>query len=128
MFLFVLMWHCLAVSQVGTRAPNFWNTHGTGSHHPKVGVILTCVALMFRHKATKEHSSSLLIQEVGFCSCSLIFGMCRFFVNQIRCISYAVGNSVYLTLGSVFFFRNTSDILRITMNQRHWAERLSPNS
>lgn len=34
-----------------------------GSHHPKVGVVLTCIALMFRHKATKEHSSSLLIQE-----------------------------------------------------------------
>ncbi|XP_022145629.1 uncharacterized protein LOC111015029 [Momordica charantia] len=34
-----------------------------GSHHPKVGVVLTCIALMFRHKAMKEHSSSLLIQE-----------------------------------------------------------------
>ncbi|XP_050940184.1 uncharacterized protein LOC103486372 isoform X3 [Cucumis melo] len=34
-----------------------------GSHHPKVGVILTCIALMFRHKARKEHSSSILIQE-----------------------------------------------------------------
>ncbi|KAL6998350.1 hypothetical protein U1Q18_008474 [Sarracenia purpurea var. burkii] len=34
-----------------------------GSHHPKVGVVLTCIALMFRHKAILEHSSSLLIQE-----------------------------------------------------------------
>ncbi|XP_023526504.1 uncharacterized protein LOC111789988 isoform X2 [Cucurbita pepo subsp. pepo] len=34
-----------------------------GSHHPKVGVVLTCIALMFRYKAKKEHSSSLLIQE-----------------------------------------------------------------
>ncbi|KAM7464043.1 hypothetical protein LguiA_032164 [Lonicera macranthoides] len=34
-----------------------------GSHHPEVGVILTCIALMFRHKATLERSSSLLIQE-----------------------------------------------------------------
>ncbi|KAL0309889.1 UNVERIFIED_CONTAM: hypothetical protein Sradi_5931200 [Sesamum radiatum] len=34
-----------------------------GSHHPKVGVILTCIALMYRLKATAEHSSSLLIQE-----------------------------------------------------------------
>ncbi|XP_050381838.1 uncharacterized protein LOC126798818 [Argentina anserina] len=34
-----------------------------GSHHPKVGVVLTCIALMFRRKAIKEHSSSILIQE-----------------------------------------------------------------
>ncbi|KAB5568662.1 hypothetical protein DKX38_002455 [Salix brachista] len=34
-----------------------------GSHHPKVGVVLTCLALMFQHKAKQEHSSSLLIQE-----------------------------------------------------------------
>ncbi|XP_074271325.1 uncharacterized protein LOC141595257 [Silene latifolia] len=34
-----------------------------GTHHPKVGTILTCIALMFRHKATAERSSSLLIQE-----------------------------------------------------------------
>lgn len=34
-----------------------------GSNHPKVGVVLTCIALMFRHKATMEHSSSLLLQE-----------------------------------------------------------------
>ncbi|PIA54679.1 hypothetical protein AQUCO_00900918v1 [Aquilegia coerulea] len=37
-----------------------------GSHHPKVGVILTCIALMFRHKAKLEHSSALLIQEKGY--------------------------------------------------------------
>ncbi|XVF55244.1 hypothetical protein PTKIN_Ptkin06aG0021600 [Pterospermum kingtungense] len=34
-----------------------------GSNHPKVGVILTCIALMFRNKARREHSSSLLLQE-----------------------------------------------------------------
>ncbi|KAE8687009.1 hypothetical protein F3Y22_tig00111027pilonHSYRG00736 [Hibiscus syriacus] len=34
-----------------------------GSNHPKVGVVLTCIALMFRNKATQERSSSLLIQE-----------------------------------------------------------------
>ncbi|KAG9157754.1 hypothetical protein Leryth_017858, partial [Lithospermum erythrorhizon] len=34
-----------------------------GSHHPKVGVILTCIALMYRSKAMMERSSSLLIQE-----------------------------------------------------------------
>ncbi|XWS59843.1 hypothetical protein CRYUN_Cryun08bG0156800 [Craigia yunnanensis] len=34
-----------------------------GSNHPKVGVVLTCIALMFRNKARQEHSSSLLIQE-----------------------------------------------------------------
>lgn len=34
-----------------------------GSHHPKIGVILTCIALMYRHKATLEHSSSLMVQE-----------------------------------------------------------------
>ncbi|XVE61922.1 hypothetical protein DITRI_Ditri06bG0077100 [Diplodiscus trichospermus] len=34
-----------------------------GSNHPKVAVVLTCIALMFRNKARREHSSSLLIQE-----------------------------------------------------------------
>lgn len=34
-----------------------------GSHHPKVGVVLTCIALMFRQKAMLERSSALLIQE-----------------------------------------------------------------
>ncbi|XP_074339881.1 uncharacterized protein LOC141677731 [Apium graveolens] len=34
-----------------------------GSRHPKVGVILTCIALMYRHKAATERSSSILIQE-----------------------------------------------------------------
>ncbi|KAM0046978.1 putative tetratricopeptide-like helical domain superfamily [Helianthus debilis subsp. tardiflorus] len=34
-----------------------------GPHHPKMGIILTCVALMFRHKATTERSSSLMVQE-----------------------------------------------------------------
>ncbi|KAL3839500.1 hypothetical protein ACJIZ3_024091 [Penstemon smallii] len=34
-----------------------------GPHHPKVGVVLTCTALMYRLKATAERSSSLLIQE-----------------------------------------------------------------
>ncbi|KAK6120342.1 hypothetical protein DH2020_046033 [Rehmannia glutinosa] len=34
-----------------------------GPHHPKVGVILTCIALMYRLKAMVERSSSLLIQE-----------------------------------------------------------------
>lgn len=35
-----------------------------GAHHPKVGVVLTCIALMYRQKAKVERSSSLLIQEV----------------------------------------------------------------
>ncbi|KAG4204842.1 hypothetical protein ERO13_A04G065314v2 [Gossypium hirsutum] len=34
-----------------------------GSSHPKVGVVLTCIALMYRNKARQERSSSLLIQE-----------------------------------------------------------------
>lgn len=34
-----------------------------GPNHPKVGVILTCIALMYQLKATKECSSSLLVQE-----------------------------------------------------------------
>ncbi|XP_057794995.1 uncharacterized protein LOC131011224 [Salvia miltiorrhiza] len=34
-----------------------------GPQHPKVGVILTCIALMYRLKAMVERSSSLLIQE-----------------------------------------------------------------
>ncbi|KAG8501062.1 hypothetical protein CXB51_003153 [Gossypium anomalum] len=34
-----------------------------GSSHPKVGVVLTCIALMYQNKARQERSSSLLIQE-----------------------------------------------------------------
>ncbi|GER28586.1 tetratricopeptide repeat protein [Striga asiatica] len=34
-----------------------------GPHHPKIGVVLTCIALMYRLKATAERSSSLLVQE-----------------------------------------------------------------
>ncbi|VFQ71266.1 unnamed protein product [Cuscuta campestris] len=34
-----------------------------GDRHHKVGVILTCIALLYRHKATVEQSTSLLIQE-----------------------------------------------------------------
>ncbi|KAL8526888.1 hypothetical protein ACS0TY_015943 [Phlomoides rotata] len=34
-----------------------------GPQHPKVGVVLTCIALMYRLKSTVERSSSLLIQE-----------------------------------------------------------------
>ncbi|GKV05873.1 hypothetical protein SLEP1_g17828 [Rubroshorea leprosula] len=34
-----------------------------GPHHPKVGVVLTCMAFLFRNKARQEGSSSLLIQE-----------------------------------------------------------------
>ncbi|KAI9116131.1 hypothetical protein K1719_013061 [Acacia pycnantha] len=33
------------------------------SHHTKIGVGLSCIALMFRRKAVLERSSSLLIQE-----------------------------------------------------------------
>ncbi|KAK7339680.1 hypothetical protein VNO77_20361 [Canavalia gladiata] len=33
------------------------------SHHPKLGAVLTSTALMYRRKATQEHSSALLIQE-----------------------------------------------------------------
>lgn len=34
-----------------------------GTYHPKVGTVLTCIALMYRQKATAEYSSSLLLQE-----------------------------------------------------------------
>ncbi|KAJ0962487.1 hypothetical protein J5N97_030315 [Dioscorea zingiberensis] len=34
-----------------------------GSTHPKVGVVLTCIALMYKQKARMEASSSILIQE-----------------------------------------------------------------
>ncbi|KAK3009479.1 hypothetical protein RJ639_015440 [Escallonia herrerae] len=46
------------LTQALTRAEEHF-----GSRHPKVGVVLTCIALMFRHKATVECSSSLLVQE-----------------------------------------------------------------
>ncbi|KAK9920623.1 hypothetical protein M0R45_029172 [Rubus argutus] len=48
--------------EILTRALTKTEEH-FGSHHPNVGVVLTCIALMFRHKAVQEHSSSILIQE-----------------------------------------------------------------
>ncbi|XP_050213129.1 uncharacterized protein LOC126664665 [Mercurialis annua] len=64
-----------ALGQLETHTGKFSNAEETltkalniaeqlfGSRHPKVGIVLTCLALMFRHKAVQEHSSSLLIQE-----------------------------------------------------------------
>ncbi|XP_062167724.1 uncharacterized protein LOC133873936 [Alnus glutinosa] len=48
--------------EILTRALSKTEEH-FGPHHPKVGVVLTCMALMFRRKAMQERSSSLLIQE-----------------------------------------------------------------
>ncbi|XP_041026396.1 uncharacterized protein LOC121266590 isoform X4 [Juglans microcarpa x Juglans regia] len=48
--------------EILTRALSTAEDH-FGSHHPKVGAVLTCIALMFRRKAMQERSSSLLIQE-----------------------------------------------------------------
>ncbi|KAE8099350.1 hypothetical protein FH972_017339 [Carpinus fangiana] len=45
-----------------TRALSKTEEH-FGPHHPKVGIVLTCIALIFRRKAMQERSSSLLIQE-----------------------------------------------------------------
>ncbi|XP_039136618.1 uncharacterized protein LOC120273934 isoform X2 [Dioscorea cayenensis subsp. rotundata] len=45
-----------------TKALNMAENH-FGSTHPKVGVVLTCIALLFKHKARIESSSSILIQE-----------------------------------------------------------------
>ncbi|KAL2927087.1 Nephrocystin-3 [Bienertia sinuspersici] len=48
--------------EIMTRALKKAEEH-FGTHHPKVGAVLTCIALMYRQKATAERSSSLLIQE-----------------------------------------------------------------
>ncbi|GAV76558.1 hypothetical protein CFOL_v3_20031 [Cephalotus follicularis] len=34
-----------------------------GNRHPKVGAVVTCIALMYGQKAMVEHSSSLIVQE-----------------------------------------------------------------
>ncbi|CAN1770020.1 hypothetical protein LINPERHAP1_LOCUS11477 [Linum perenne] len=64
-----------ALGQLESHMGEFGDAEGTltkalnkaeslyGPRHPKVGVVLTCLALMFRQKAIKERSSSLLIQE-----------------------------------------------------------------
>ncbi|KAK1377424.1 hypothetical protein POM88_024168 [Heracleum sosnowskyi] len=54
--------HNLAADEMLTQALTKTEEH-FGSRHPKVGVVLTCIALMFRHKAATERSSSILIQE-----------------------------------------------------------------
>ncbi|XP_011027662.1 PREDICTED: uncharacterized protein LOC105127888 [Populus euphratica] len=71
----VLLAATCALGQLEAHLGNFGNAEETltsalnraeqlfGSRHPKVGVVLTCLALMFQHKAKREHSSSLLIQE-----------------------------------------------------------------
>ncbi|KAK9146181.1 hypothetical protein Sjap_006084 [Stephania japonica] len=71
----VLLGATCALGQLEAHSRNFQTAEETltkalteaerhfGSHHPKVGVILTCIALMFRHKAMLERSSSILIQE-----------------------------------------------------------------
>ncbi|OMO66370.1 Tetratricopeptide-like helical [Corchorus capsularis] len=51
-----------AAEEILTKALTKTEEH-FGSNHPKVGVVLTCIALMFQNKARQEHSSSLLIQE-----------------------------------------------------------------
>ncbi|XP_058109539.1 uncharacterized protein LOC131252826 isoform X2 [Magnolia sinica] len=48
--------------EILTKALTKAETH-FGSCHPNVGVVLTCIAMMFGHKARLERSSSLLIQE-----------------------------------------------------------------
>ncbi|XP_077216582.1 tetratricopeptide repeat (TPR)-like superfamily protein isoform X2 [Tasmannia lanceolata] len=64
-----------ALGQLATHSGNFQDAEETltkaltkaeehfGSNHPKVGLILTCIAIMFGHKGKLEHSSSLVIQE-----------------------------------------------------------------
>ncbi|KAJ6405228.1 hypothetical protein OIU84_013242 [Salix udensis] len=71
----VLLAATCSLGQLEVHMGNFGNAEETlttalnraeqlfGSRHPKVGVVLTCMALMFQHKAKQEHSSSLLIQE-----------------------------------------------------------------
>uniref|UniRef100_A0A2P2KJX5 MalT-like TPR region domain-containing protein n=1 Tax=Rhizophora mucronata TaxID=61149 RepID=A0A2P2KJX5_RHIMU len=65
---------CL-LGQLEAHMGNFDDAEGTltralnkaeqyfGPRHPKVGMVLTCLALMFQCKAIQEHSSSLLVQE-----------------------------------------------------------------
>jgi hypothetical protein len=36
-----------------------------GANHPKVGLVLTCVARMYKLKAKSEGSSSIMVQEVS---------------------------------------------------------------
>jgi hypothetical protein len=36
-----------------------------GANHPKVGIVLTCVARMYKLKAKSEGSSSIMVQEVS---------------------------------------------------------------
>ncbi|XP_068646347.1 uncharacterized protein [Aristolochia californica] len=64
-----------ALGQLATHSRNFQDAEEMltkaltkaeglfGSKHPKVGVILTSLGIMFGHKAKVERSSSLLIQE-----------------------------------------------------------------
>ncbi|XAR50917.1 hypothetical protein NMG60_11005384 [Bertholletia excelsa] len=71
----VLLAATCALGQLETHLGNFSNAEDIltralriaeqtfGYRHPKTGVVLTCIGLMFRHKAMVEHSSSILIQE-----------------------------------------------------------------
>ncbi|KAL8152713.1 hypothetical protein V2J09_010473 [Rumex salicifolius] len=71
----VLLAATCALGQLQSHVGNFGDAEGTltkalklaeehfGLNHPKVGVVLTCIALMYRYKAISDKSSSLIIQE-----------------------------------------------------------------
>ncbi|KAM7262701.1 hypothetical protein ACFE04_000384 [Oxalis oulophora] len=65
----------LALGQLESHIGNFADAEKTltdaltkmeqqfGERHPKIGAVLTCIALMYGRKAMVEHSSSLIVQE-----------------------------------------------------------------
>ncbi|XP_038905154.1 uncharacterized protein LOC120091269 isoform X2 [Benincasa hispida] len=92
-----------------------------GSHHPKVGVVLTCIALMFRHKAMKEHSSSLLIQE----------GLCRRAMDLMKVSPKGTGEQLKVDRRDIAIIAGGAyaEILDVQQNRkaegkmmRNWAE------
>jgi hypothetical protein len=54
----------IQVSSMGHYLIIYFLIHA-GANHPKVGIVLTCVARMYKLKAMSEGSSSIMVQEVS---------------------------------------------------------------
>ncbi|KAI4318977.1 hypothetical protein MLD38_032629 [Melastoma candidum] len=88
-----------------------------GSNHPKVGIVLTCIALMYRWKAMKERSSSLLVQE----------GLLRKAIELLKAPAMDSGGAgvSFIRRDVIALARGAyAEILRIQQNRRDEGEKM----
>ncbi|WOL04772.1 hypothetical protein Cni_G13494 [Canna indica] len=87
-----------------------------GLTHPKVGVVLTCIAIMYKHKAQKEASSSILIQE----------GLYRKAIDLLKAPMLDCEDVVPLNRSDVIALARAgyADLLCIQQNRKEEGERM----